>query len=292
MTKAPLKELLVKTARAWSEDKCARLAAAFSFFAALSIAPLLVFAVVFFGRFYGSESMAERRLLHVAAENMGQGAADFLKTLLENAHRPGAQTLAIVFSAFVALIGASSLFGELSDALATIWRVPAKHDSAIHAFFTSKVTSILMVFLFIVVVAAWLVVDSVVNYGIRNSGTFPGWPVVSLIISTAFLSGVFAVVFRSLPRRVAKWSDVWRAAIVTAFGFSLAKFCLSLYFTFADVESAYGPAGALVLILLWIYYSAQIFYFGAEMVCVYAHEYGSMVGPSREPVRNPAEALE
>jgi membrane protein len=129
-----------------------------------------------------------------------------------------------------------------------------------------------------VFVLAWLILDSVVGAAAQRAGAFPGWPYISLGISTLFLTGVFALTFKHMPHRLVAWRDVLISSIVTAFGFSVAKFALSIYFTYSHIQTAYGPAGALVLILLWIYYSAQIFFFGAEMTCVYAHTYGSQKG--------------
>ncbi len=275
MSKVPLKELFVKSARSWSEDNASRLAAAFSFFAVLSLAPLLIFAVAVVGQIYGSDGYAKAKLLHIARENIGPGSADFLKTMLENAHKPAAQAFAVILSAIVALFGASNLFTQLSDAINTIWGMGPVKGSAVKNFIINKAVSILMVLVFALFVVAWLVLDSLVGAGARAAGAFPGWPFISLIISTAFLTLVFGVAFKGMPPRMVAWRDVWHGAFVTALGFSLAKFALSLYFTYTHIESAYGPAGALVLILLWIYYSAQIFFFGAEVVYVTAHHFGS-----------------
>ncbi len=272
-----LKTLLVKSAQNWSRDKASSLAAAFAFFAILSLAPLLVVGVVVVGQIYGSNGLARERLLHVARENIGPGSVDFLRTLLDNAHRSGISTIAGILSLVVAFFGASSMFSQLSDSIDSIWGI-AKKGSVIHAFVVGKAVSVLMLLIFAIFVLAWIVLDSVVGAAAKAAGAFSGWPFISFLISTAFLTAVFALTFRGLPAKRVQWRDVWVASLVTALGFSLAKFGLSLYFTYTDVQSAYGPAGALVVILLWIYYSAQILLFGAEVVWAYAHTYGSQKG--------------
>jgi membrane protein len=276
--KVSYKRLLVLSAKNWNRDNASRLAAGLSFFAVLSLAPLLVFAVVAIGQIYGNEGFAREKLLHIARENIGPGSVDFLKELLKNAHQQSLSTLAGGLSLVVALFGASNLFEQLSAALDVIWGVPPSDGHIVKNFILSKAVSVIMVLAFALFVVAWLVLDSIVGAAARNAGAFPGWPFISLIISTAFLTGVFGLTFKALPHGLVSWRDVVIPSIVTALGFSIAKFVLSLYFTYTHIESAYGPAGALVLILLWIYYSAQIFFFGAEMASVFAHTYGSQQG--------------
>jgi len=271
----PIGDLLSKAWRSYNEDNAGRLAAAFSFFAILALAPLLVFAVFVVGQIYGSDLYAQHKLLSLARDQMGEGTGDFLKTLITNAHKPGAGVVALSLSGLVALYGASSLFSQLSDAINAIWGVAPVKGSAVKNFILAKAASIVMVLVFAVFVLGWMVLDAVIGAGSRASGAFPGWPFVSLLVSTLFLTAAFAVAFKGMPRGMVAWGDTIWGAFLTALGFSVAKFALSLYFTYTHVASAYGPAGALVLVLLWIYYSAQIFFFGAEVVYVTSHEYGS-----------------
>jgi membrane protein len=103
----------------------------------------------------------------------------------------------------------------------------------------------------------------------------PFWRLISFLASVAFLTGIFGITFKSLPRRMVSWRDVWFPAFVTAVGFGISKYLLGLYFGLGHIGTAYGPAGALIVILLWFYYSSQIFFFGAELVFAYAYECGS-----------------
>jgi len=130
---------------------------------------------------------------------------------------------------------------------------------------------------FAAVFITWLAIDSWVGWVEAHTPGFQGWEFVSILISIVFLTVVFALSFRMLPKGMVAWGDVWIAAFFTAVGFALSKALLSLYFSYSTVSAAYGSAGALVIILLWIYYSAQIYFFGIEMTCTYAHLHGSQV---------------
>lgn len=281
MPKVDWKRLFLRAFQAWNEDNAGRLAASFSFFAILSLAPLLILAVVVAGHIF-SEETARREILREASNSIGRGGAEFLGTMLTNAQKPGSGTIATLISLAVALYGASNLFAQLFDAVNTMWGVVPPQGSAIRNFFVQKIASIVGAFVFILLILAWLVVDSVMGAINRQTGGFPGGQILSLVVSTAFLALVFAASFRSLPQGMVAWGDVWIAAITTAILFSLAKFALGLYFSLARPESAYGPAGALVVILLYTFYSAQIYFYGVELTYVYSHEYGSQ--KHRKPV--------
>lgn len=277
MNRQELRPLFAKTFQNWNEDNAARLSAAFSFYAVLSLAPLLVLAIAVATNFLGAGEV-RNQLFKQVHEQVGAGAVEFLRTVIDKASKPSATTIATVLSLLAALFGASNLFGQLDDSVKTIWGATAPKGSAIKNFIVAKAVSITMALVFAILVLLWMVIGSVISYWGHTTSGFPGWPLVGFLVSVLFLTGVFSVTFKALPRGMVAWSDVWIPAMTTAVLFSLSRFILGLYFTYSGVATAYGSAGALVVILLWIYYASQIFFFGVEMTCVFAHNYGSQKG--------------
>jgi membrane protein len=273
---ADYRKMYISAAKNWSSDNAARLAASFSFYAMLALAPLLIVGVAVGSNFLDAGEVRES-VLRAAGQALGRGAREYLATVIENANQPGVGTVASVISIVLALFGASNLFAQLAESVNTIWGIRTS-GNPFRNFLVGKLVSVVMVLVFAFLVIAWLVTDSVLGWIARNTGSFAGWPIVSFLFAVAFLTGVFAVAFKALPRDMVAWRDVWVGAITTAVGFAIAKGLLTLYFSLSHVSSAYGPAGALVVILLWFYYAAQIFFYGAELTCVYAHDHGSHKG--------------
>ena len=257
LTFASLKDLLWTAGLKWSGDSVSRLSAAFSFYAVLSLSPLLVFSVTIGGLFLAS---AQRDLLYEAQGFVGLKGAEFLGTLIRTTNSASAGIIATVTSLLVAFFGASNLFLQLDMTMNTIWKIQSR-ESFILSLVKTRVLAFLGVLLF---------------GGIS-------WPFVSFVVSSLVLTIGFGVSFKSLPANKLQWEDVWPAALITTIGFDLSKSILNLYFQYAGVSAAYGVAGALVLILLWVYYTSQIYFFGAELAYVWAHEYGSLATKADRP---------
>lgn len=271
-----LRALLVKAALNWNEDRIPRLSASLAFYAVLSLAPLLVLSVAIVGPLLGGAAV-RARMFREAAATFGRGAAQFLDSLITSAAHPGASILAGLISLLLALYGASSLFLQLEDSVNAIWRVEPRRG-ALRAFIVGRAVSISMVLVSAMIVFAWLAIDSWLGFMVRHAGIHGLWRTVSVVLSFFFMLGVCSISFKSLPHRMVAWIDVLPGSLVAALGFVISKLLLSLYFTYSSVSSAYGSAGAMVVILLWTYYMAQVFFFGLEMTYVYAHEYGSQLG--------------
>ncbi|CAN5564790.1 N/A [soil metagenome] len=273
-----LRLLFSKAVANWSEDSVPRLAAAFSFYAVLSLAPLLVLAIVVAGGFFESGSV-RTQLLGQVQSAVGKDGRELVATLIQNTYKPGATTIATVFSLIVTFFSASGLFIQLTDVLNNMWGVTADPKQG---FFKSLILTRFFAFLTVIVFGAitlgWVALDFWLQWLEKHTAGFTGWPVVSILVSIVFLTLVFAVSYKAMPKGKADWSDVWIGAFVASLGFALAKFLLSLYFSYANVAGAFGPAGALILILLWIYYTSQIYFFGAELVYTYAHLGGTRRG--------------
>jgi membrane protein len=275
MTIHQFRDLILKAYRLWNEDNATRLAAAFAFYAILAVAPIILFGIAIGSQFLDSGSV-RAQILHQAKEQLGTGAAYLAQNIMDSAAKPGANAAAVVVSVALALFAASGLFDQLSLSVSSIWGVGPKKGNVIKNYFVAKLASVIMALVFMTLILAWIGIDSVISY--MQSHTvkeFPLWPAISFAVSVAFLTGVFAVAFKALPRGMVAWRDVGLSAFLTAVGFGLSKYLLSLYFGIVGVGAAYGPAGALVVILLWFYYSSQIFFFGVEITFVYAYQFGS-----------------
>jgi membrane protein len=269
------KELGMRVFTNWGEDSVPRLAAAFSFYAILSLAPLLVLAIAAAGMFFGEEN-ARRELLTEVGNAVGKEGKELIDTLIGNTYKPGASTIATVLSLIVTFFSASGLFMQLTDTINSIWGIPAdKHTPFLKSMILTRIFSFVAVLVFGVITLGWLALDFWLNWMEKETQRFMGWPVVSIVVSVLFLTLVFAISYKTIPKAHASWGDVWIGAILAAVLVAIAKYLLGLYFAYANVAGAFGPAGALVLILMWIYYTSQIYFFGAEVVYSYSHTFGS-----------------
>ncbi len=267
-----LKKLMIKAFQNWMKDNVPRLAAAFSFYAMLSLAPMLLLVVAIAGRILGKDQ-AHLHFAHVVQGYLGPSGRDFLETLIATSSNKTATTIASITSVVLGLYGASNLFQQLSESIDVIWSIPP--HPGIRGFILARVVSLLSFVAFAIVFLAWLGIDSWISWIEVHTPGFQGLALLSFAVSVVFLTLVLAVSYRALPKRMVAWGDVWIGAFTAAVGLALSKTLLSIYFSYSSVSAAYGSAGTLVIILLWIYYSAQIFFYGIEITCTYAHLHGS-----------------
>jgi membrane protein len=276
--------LLKDTVKDWQEDKVPRLAAALAYYTLLSLAPLLIIAVAVAGLFFGEEA-ARGQLSNQLTSLAGAQAGQALQSILAQARTPEAGTLATVVGVVVLLFGASGVFGELQSALDTIWEVTPKPGRGIKGVLRDRFLSFTMV----LGVAFLLLVSLVISAGLAALGKFMGaalpggavlWQIVSAVVSFLLVAVLFALMFKVIPDVKIAWRDVWVGALFTAFLFVLGKGALGLYLGRGAVGSPYGAAGSLVVLVVWVYYSTQILFFGAEFTQVYAHMYGSRLVPT------------
>ncbi|MFI5387913.1 MAG: YihY/virulence factor BrkB family protein [Fimbriimonadales bacterium] len=275
MTFTQLRDLFHRAIRRWSDNNATRMAAALAFYAILAFAPLLLFFIAAGSQFLDTGTVHET-LLREARTQLGPGAASLVQSMFDSAKKPGESAAAGIVSILLALLGASGLFDQLRSSVNVIWEISPKTGHPIKVYVVSRIASVLMALVFVTMILVWVGIDSVVSFIRFQAGhTLHIWHLVSFILSVAFLTGVFSVAFRTFPRGTVLWRDVWFPAFVTALGFGVSKYLLSLYFGLSRFGSAYGPAGALVVMLLWFYYSSQIFFFGVELTYAYSHGYGS-----------------
>lgn len=265
---------------AWVEHNASSLGAALAYYTLFSVAPILVIAVAVAGYVFGAQN-AETHLLAQMQGLLGATGATAVKTLLLNAQQSSARGLAAAVSVVTLLIGATSVFGELQNTLDLIWRSP-KRDPAVAWW--RLVKSRLLSFGLILGVGFLLMVSLIASAALAALGDWLGafiteWslvlPVLDILLSLGMTTLLFALIYKFVPRERIAWGDVWIGGFVTAALFTVGKFLIGLYLGRSSLSSAYGAAGSVMVLLLWIYYSAQIFLLGAEFTREYAYLYGS-----------------
>jgi membrane protein len=273
--------LLVQTFEDWQEDKAARLAAALSFYTALSIAPLLVIVIAVTGFALGQEA-ARGEILGELQSVVGAESARTVNSMIDSANKPHTGIVATIFGLVVLLFGASGVFAELQGALNSIWEVEPKPGRGFWGLVRQRFLSFAMVIVLAFLLLVALVLNSALALlGRWVEGALPGgpalWQGVTLAASLGVATVTFALVFKFLPDVKIAWRDVWTGAFVTAILFTLGKFLIGLYLGRTATASTYGAAGSVMVLLLWVYYSSQILFFGAELTQVYARMYGSRI---------------
>jgi membrane protein len=281
--------LLKTTATQWITDKCPQLGAALAYFTVFSLAPLVLILLAVFGLFFGS-AHARDKIIEQLQYMIDPSGIQVIKDIATSASKPQSGILATFLGIVVGLFGASGVFGQLQEALNTIWGVKAKPGAGLWAFLRARFLSFAMVAGVCFLLLVSLTVESV----LRGLSTYlqnllPGGHVLALLLFLILDLGVvialFAMIFRFLPDIKIGWRDVWIGASLTGLLFVLGKFILGLYLGSGAAGSAYGAASSLITLLLWIYYSAQILLFGAEFTQVYSHSYGSRIEPEDHAVR-------
>ena len=266
--------------------------AALAYYTMFSIAPLLLIVIAVAGQLFGAEA-ARGEILVELNGLLGSDGAALVEALVRAASDTGKGATAATIGVVMLLVGATSVFGELQDALDRIWRAPVKPPSA---GLLGLVRARLLSFGMILAIAFLLMVSLVVSAGLSALGKWWGpklaaWEVVGQFVdfgmSFALITVLFAMIYKFMPRVKVAWHDVWMGSAVTSMLFTVGKLLIGLYIGKSGVASVFGAAGSLVVLLLWVYYSAQIFLLGAEYTWVYAHELGSMRNATGSPARKP-----
>jgi membrane protein len=274
-------ELLKDTFSRWQEDEAARLAAALSFYTIFSLSPLLILVIAVVSLVWDPAAVESQILVQIE-DLVGEQGADFIAGMFERRDSTGSGVLGTIVGLVTLLLGATGALTQLKAAMNRVWNVTETPLEGIRAVIRSRLLSFGMV----LAMGFLLLVSLVLNAGLSAlggvlEGVLPGsvallW-VLNTGLSLAVTSLLFATIFKVLPDADIAWRDVVIGAVATAILFTVGKFLLGLYLGRSGVASAYGAAGALVLILLWIYYSAQILFLGAEFTEVYARRYGSRI---------------
>jgi membrane protein len=273
-------EIVKATFADWQEDEAPRLAASLAYYAIFSLAPLLIIVVAVVSFVYRGDTVDQIEA-HLTSL-MGADAARMVSRTIAQTNTTGEGLAATVIGIAAVLLGATGVFAELHTAMNKIWEVPASSAPSWLAWMRERTLSFAMV----LAVACLLVLSLALSTFISAASQYfsymlPGaafvWYVVDLVVSLSIITFLFAILFRYVPDIRVAWRDVWAGALATAVLFVIGKFLLGLYLGRSSVGSAFGAAGSILVILAWIYYSAQILFLGAEFTQVYASRYGSRI---------------
>lgn len=287
---------LIKEAAAdWSHDRAPRLGAALAYYTVFSLVPFLVVVIALIGLVLGQEAAQSAILSHIATL-VGDQSAAAIKDMIQRADQPSTGLVATGLAVVTLLFGASGVFGQLQDALNTVWGVEPKEGRGVWGFIKDRFLSFVAVlgtgFLLLV---SLILSSALAAFGKWFSGLLPLPEALlhlfNFVLSFVVVTGLFALIFKVLPDAKVAWRDVYVGALLTAALFTIGKYALGLYLGKSNVASAYGAAGSLVLILVWVYYSAQILLYGAEFTQVYANRLGERIVPAPDAqVANPRKA--
>lgn len=274
-------QLAKKSVSAWIDDYAPSMGAAISYYTVFSIAPLLIIVIAVAGLVWGRDAV-QGEIVAQLSGLIGQEGATGVQALIESANKPVKGVVATIISVAVLLVGATTVFAELQSALDRVWDVPpSQKASGIWATLRARLLSLGFILGLGFLLSVSLVISAgVAAFGGWANGLFPGWELllqaVNIVFSLGISSLLFAMIFKLMPQASVSWRDVWVGAAVTAVLFEVGKTLIGLYIGKSSVTSSFAAAGSLVVLLLWVYYSAQIFLLGAEFTWVFAHEHGSL----------------
>ena len=280
-----LGQVLKDSFKSFGEQKLTKLSGSLAYYTVFSMAPLLVVIISVSGIFLGREAV-EGEIQQQLAGFVGNDTAAQLQLLIKNASLEGKSLPAAIIGGVVLLVGATTVFAEIQDSINSIWSIKAKPQKGWLKLIKNRVLSfsviVSLAFLLLVSLAISALIDAL---GDRLKAWFPDITVVffyvlNLLLTFVITSVIFAVIFKVLPDAVTKWKDVWAGAIATSLLFMVGKTLISIYIARADIGNTYGPAGSLVILLLWVYYSSIILYFGAAFTRNYAVRHGSVIRPA------------
>ena len=283
--------LFKQTFSEWLEDKAPQLGAALAYYTVFSLAPLILVLLAIIGWIFQNDPAgAWKKVTEQMSYFLDKSAVDVVQNIAQQAAQPTKGLLATMIGILLALFGASGVFGQLQDALNTIWGVKAKPGAGILGFLRLRFLSFAMVggvcFLLLVSLTLQSVLRGFSHY---VQAVLPGGIVIAMAVYWIFDLTVvillFAIIFKFLPDARIQWRDVWVGAIMTAIFFAIGKWALGLYLGSGSAASAYGAASSLITLLLWVYYSSQILLFGAEFTQVYACQAGRAIGPDKHAIR-------
>ncbi|MEJ7605551.1 MAG: YihY/virulence factor BrkB family protein [Bryobacteraceae bacterium] len=265
----------------WFRHNVPRLGASLAFYTLLSLTPLLVVIVAIAGAVFGREA-AEGQIVWQIQDQVGRDGAQAVQALLRGTQRPGQGAVATVLSILTLVFGATSVVSELRAALNVIWCVPIKEEVGLKSL-QSVLVDRTMSFALVLGIGFLLLVSLAFNAAISALGKhelFPAMPawcvqILDFVITYAVITLLFAVLFKVLPDLYIEWRDVFLGAAITSLLFNLGKTLIGIYLGTAGIASTYGAAGSLVVVLIWVYYSAQIFFLGAEFTQAFAQKFGS-----------------
>jgi len=286
-------QMIEAAVKAWMDDYAPSMGAALSYYTLFSLAPLLIIVIAVAGMVFGQQA-AQGEIVAQLRGILGAEGAVAVEGMLKAAREPAKSVTATIVGIVILLLGATAIFGELQSALDRIWRVPAPQaESGIWHLLRTRLLSFgLVLGLGFMLTVSLVVSAALAALGKWWGGWFDGWDVILEILNFAVSFGIFtllfAMIYKIMPRANIPWRDVWTGAAVTALLFTIGKVLIGLYLGKSSLPSGFGAAVSFVVLIAWVYYSAQIFLFGAEYTWVYANRHGSRM---RKPVPGDAPAV-
>ncbi|MBP0599194.1 YihY/virulence factor BrkB family protein [Herbaspirillum sp. LeCh32-8] len=273
-------QMTMAAINAWLDDFAPSMGAAIAYYTIFSIAPMLVIAIAVAGMLFGHDA-AQGEIVNQIRDVVGTEGAIAIQGLLKSVNQPREGMIAAGLSVVTLAIGATAVFSELQSALDRIWRIPTvKRKSGIWALARTRLLSFgLILGLGFLLIISLVVSAALAALGRWWGGWFEGWQLVlqalNFVLSFVVFSTLFSVIYKFMPRVTLSWRDVWIGAVATTVLFIIGKYLIGLYLGRAGMTSGFGAAGSFALLLVWIYYSAQIFLLGAEFTWIYANNFGS-----------------
>ncbi|QOY87394.1 YihY/virulence factor BrkB family protein [Paludibaculum fermentans] len=280
-----LAALIGATFRSWQEDRAPRMGAALAYYLAISLAPTVVIILAVAGWAFGSQA-AEGRLVWQIQDLVGLEGAKVIQSMIDGAHQPLRGVTASLLGLITLFFGATAVVSELRDSLNTIWKVPDDATFSTGRTLLEFLKARMVSFVMVLGAGLFLLASLILNVWISFAGEYlrsvaaPPPALIRIadwVISFTVITALLAFIFKVLPNVQLEWSDVAVGAVLTSLLFAAGRFLLSVYLTKAGFKDSYGAAGSLVVLLVWVYYSAQVLYLGAEFTRAYARRYGSMV---------------
>jgi membrane protein len=274
-------KLVKDSANAWVDDRAPSMGAALSYYTVFSIAPLLLIVIAVAGLVFGTDA-AQGAIVGQLQGLLGERAAQTIQDVLRSVSEPHEGVLATLIGVAVLLLGATTVFAELQDDLDRVWKAPARaKPTGVWGWVRSRILSfgIILAFGFLLLVSL-VASASIAALGKWWGPAFGDWEAlahaVNFVVSFALITVMFALIYRFMPHVKVQWRDVWIGSVVTALLFSIGKLLIGLYIGKSSVASGFGAAGSLAILLVWVYYSAQVFLLGAEFTRVFAQTHGSL----------------
>lgn len=282
-------QILRQTVNDFMEDKVLKLSAALSYYTIFSIAPMLIVIITLCDVFLGKEAI-EGSVYGQINDMVGNEAALQIQQMIKNAALSGDSTWATAIGIITLVIGATSVFGEIQDSINFIWQLKAKPKNGLLKMLLNRLLSFSMVVSLGFILMVSLAMNGIIELFSQQLATlFPQVTmvlvyIVNLALTFLIISFLFAIIFKVLPDAKVRWKHVIVGAVTTAILFMIGKFAIGMYLGSSKVGTAYGAAGSIVIILLWVYYSAIILYFGAEFTQVYVQHFGGKIRPNEYAV--------
>ncbi|RZL17996.1 MAG: YihY/virulence factor BrkB family protein [Pedobacter sp.] len=283
-------DLLVGSFKGFNEDRVMKLSAALAYYTLFSITPLIIIIISAAGLLYGEDMQVQAKLFTEINKLVGEKGALQIQELVANASLSGKSSFALITGIVLLVIGSTSIFIEIQDSINQIWRVKAIPKKGWKKLITNRLLSFSLIVSLGFLLLVSLVVNSIVlSLGERIGRVIPEINSVMILVLNNVLTftvvtAIFAIVFKVLPDVVLKWKTAIIGAIFTALLFTIGKYLIGVYIEKGDPGSAYGSAGSIIVILVWIYYTSIILYFGAEFTQVYAEKLNGGIEPSKYAV--------